>query len=171
MVALQVGPTEVCSIMLLGLLAGSTLARGSPLKGVAMTVFGLMLGIEGGPETVILPDVARYVRRQLVRAHSRHWPDDRIFRRILRRKRKYRRRLSGSATERSKAWLVPRPRHTPPSRAISFQLWALVFQAMPSWHGALTIHGHCTRASTHHPASGHFLGTDREASGSETSCL
>ena len=33
--------------MLLGLLAGSTLARGSPLKGVAMTVFGLLLGMVG----------------------------------------------------------------------------------------------------------------------------
>ncbi|MBO0751791.1 MAG: tripartite tricarboxylate transporter permease, partial [Bradyrhizobiaceae bacterium] len=46
-VALQFGPAEIFSIMLLGLLAGSTLARGSPLKGVAMTVFGLMLGIVG----------------------------------------------------------------------------------------------------------------------------
>jgi putative tricarboxylic transport membrane protein len=46
-VALQFGPAEVCSLMLLGLLAGSTLARGSPLKGVAMTVLGLMLGIVG----------------------------------------------------------------------------------------------------------------------------
>jgi putative tricarboxylic transport membrane protein len=46
-IALEFGPAEVCSIMLLGLLAGSTLARGSPLKGVAMTVFGLMLGIVG----------------------------------------------------------------------------------------------------------------------------
>src|SRR5690349_25121702 len=46
-VALQFGPTEICSLMLLGLLAGSTLARGSPLKGVAMTVLGLMLGIVG----------------------------------------------------------------------------------------------------------------------------
>ena len=46
-VALQFGPTEVCSLMLLGLLAGSTLARGSPLKGVAMTVLGLLLGIVG----------------------------------------------------------------------------------------------------------------------------
>jgi hypothetical protein len=33
--------------MLLGLLAGSTLARGSPLKGVTMTVLGLILGIVG----------------------------------------------------------------------------------------------------------------------------
>src|SRR5712672_3907886 len=46
-VALKFGPSEVCSLMLLGLLAGSTLARGSPIKGVAMTVLGLMLGIVG----------------------------------------------------------------------------------------------------------------------------
>ena len=45
--ALKFGPSEVCSLMLLGLLAGSTLARGSPLKGVAMTVLGLMIGIVG----------------------------------------------------------------------------------------------------------------------------
>ena len=46
-VALKFGPAEVCSLMLLGLLAGSTLARGSPLKGVAMTVLGLLLGSVG----------------------------------------------------------------------------------------------------------------------------
>jgi putative tricarboxylic transport membrane protein len=46
-VALQFGPAEICSLMLLGLLAGSTLARGSPVKGVAMTVLGLMIGIIG----------------------------------------------------------------------------------------------------------------------------
>src|ERR1700756_324491 len=46
-VALQFGPAEVCSLMLLGLLAGSTLARGSPVKGVAMTVVGLLIGIVG----------------------------------------------------------------------------------------------------------------------------
>jgi putative tricarboxylic transport membrane protein len=46
-IALQFGPAEICSLMLLGLLAGSTLARGSPVKGVAMTVLGLMLGIVG----------------------------------------------------------------------------------------------------------------------------
>jgi TctA family transporter len=45
--ALLFGPAEVCSLMLLGLLAGSTLARGSPLKGVAMTVLGLFLGSVG----------------------------------------------------------------------------------------------------------------------------
>jgi TctA family transporter len=46
-VALKFGPAEICSLMLLGLLAGSTLARGSPLKGVAMTVLGLILGLVG----------------------------------------------------------------------------------------------------------------------------
>jgi putative tricarboxylic transport membrane protein len=46
-VALEFGPAEICSLMLLGLLAGSTLARGSPVKGVAMTVLGLMMGIIG----------------------------------------------------------------------------------------------------------------------------
>src|SRR6201999_661731 len=46
-VALQFGPAEICSLMLLGLLAGSTLARGSPLKGIAMTLVGLLLGIVG----------------------------------------------------------------------------------------------------------------------------
>src|SRR5215467_9417225 len=46
-VALEFGPTEICSLMLLGLLAGSTLARGSPLKGIAMTLVGLLLGIVG----------------------------------------------------------------------------------------------------------------------------
>jgi TctA family transporter len=45
--ALDFGPSEICSLMLLGLLAGSTLARGSPLMGVAMTLFGQMLGLAG----------------------------------------------------------------------------------------------------------------------------
>jgi len=46
-IALKFGTAEICSLMLLGLLAGSTLARGSPLKGVAMTVVGLLVGIVG----------------------------------------------------------------------------------------------------------------------------
>ncbi|MBV9557220.1 MAG: tripartite tricarboxylate transporter permease [Pseudolabrys sp.] len=46
-IALKFGPAEVCSLMMLGLLAGSTLARGSPLKGVTMTVLGLIIGICG----------------------------------------------------------------------------------------------------------------------------
>ena len=45
--ALSFGPAEICSLMLLGLLAGSTLARGSALKGVAMTTIGLALGSVG----------------------------------------------------------------------------------------------------------------------------
>lgn len=63
--ALKFGPAEICSLMLLGLLAGSTLARGSPLKGVAMTLLGLLLGMIGtdittGAErfTFGLPDLA-----------------------------------------------------------------------------------------------------------------
>ncbi|WP_277185769.1 tripartite tricarboxylate transporter permease, partial [Caballeronia sp. BR00000012568055] len=46
-VAFEFGPTEIVSIMMLGLIAGSTMARGSKLKGIAMTVFGLLLGIVG----------------------------------------------------------------------------------------------------------------------------
>src|ERR1700710_1261824 len=45
--ALDFGPADICAIMLLGLLAGSTLARGSPIKGIAMTTLGLMLGVVG----------------------------------------------------------------------------------------------------------------------------
>jgi TctA family transporter len=46
-IAFQFGPTEICSLMLLGLLAGSTLAKGSPLKGVAMTLLGILLSLIG----------------------------------------------------------------------------------------------------------------------------
>ena len=46
-IAFQFGPAEIFSIMLLGLLAGSTMARGSPTKGIAMTTFGLLLGVVG----------------------------------------------------------------------------------------------------------------------------
>ncbi|GAB2831690.1 tripartite tricarboxylate transporter permease [Comamonas piscis] len=46
-IAFKFGPAELFSIMLLGLLAGSTMSRGSPLKGVAMTLFGLLCGIVG----------------------------------------------------------------------------------------------------------------------------
>src|SRR5215469_3887886 len=41
-IAFRFGPAEIFSIMMLGLLAGSTMSRGSPLKGVAMTLFGLL---------------------------------------------------------------------------------------------------------------------------------
>jgi TctA family transporter len=45
--ALAFGPAEIFSIMLLGLVAGGTMARGSPLKGVAMTIVGLLVGAVG----------------------------------------------------------------------------------------------------------------------------
>src|SRR5712671_4880249 len=40
-IAFKFGPSEMFSILLLGLLAGATMSRGSPLKGVAMTIIGL----------------------------------------------------------------------------------------------------------------------------------
>jgi TctA family transporter len=43
--------------MLLGLLAGATMSRGSPLKGVAMTVFGLLCGVVG---TDVISGTTRY---------------------------------------------------------------------------------------------------------------
>ncbi|UHC19550.1 tripartite tricarboxylate transporter permease [Methylobacterium currus] len=46
-IAFKFGPAEICTLMLLGLLAGATLARGSALKGVAMTLVGIVLGSVG----------------------------------------------------------------------------------------------------------------------------
>ena len=46
-VAFKFGPTEIAAIMVLGLIAGSTMSRGSPLKGIAMTLFGLLCGTVG----------------------------------------------------------------------------------------------------------------------------
>lgn len=46
-VAFKFGPTEMAAIMLLGMLTGATMSRGSPLKGVAMTIFGLVCGTVG----------------------------------------------------------------------------------------------------------------------------
>jgi TctA family transporter len=46
-IAFKFGPAEICAIMLLGLLAGATMSRGSPLKGIAMTLFGLTCGVVG----------------------------------------------------------------------------------------------------------------------------
>ena len=45
--ALSFGPSEYCALMLLGLIAASTVGQGSPLKGVAMVFFGLLLGVIG----------------------------------------------------------------------------------------------------------------------------
>ena len=46
-IAFNFGPPEIFSIMLLGLVAGATMSRGSPLNGVAMTLIGLLVGITG----------------------------------------------------------------------------------------------------------------------------
>lgn len=46
-ISFKFGPPEIFSIMLLGLLAGATMSRGSPLKGVGMVVIGLLLGVSG----------------------------------------------------------------------------------------------------------------------------
>jgi len=46
-VAFKFGPPELFSIMLLGLLAGGTMANGSALKGMSMTVVGMLLGLIG----------------------------------------------------------------------------------------------------------------------------
>ena len=53
--ALNFGPAEVCTLMLFGLLAGATLARGSPLKGVAMMLIGQILGLAGVDMNTGLP--------------------------------------------------------------------------------------------------------------------
>jgi len=45
--AFKFGATEIFSIMLLGLIAGATMSRGSALKGIAMTAFGLLIGTVG----------------------------------------------------------------------------------------------------------------------------
>jgi TctA family transporter len=45
--AFSFGPADLFSIMLLGLVAGSTMAGGSPLKGIIMTSLGLLVGVVG----------------------------------------------------------------------------------------------------------------------------
>ncbi|MCO5103160.1 MAG: tripartite tricarboxylate transporter permease [Burkholderiaceae bacterium] len=45
--ALNFGPSEYCALMLLGLIAASTVGQGSPIKGVAMVFLGLILGVVG----------------------------------------------------------------------------------------------------------------------------
>ncbi|MEX0959432.1 MAG: tripartite tricarboxylate transporter permease [Burkholderiales bacterium] len=46
-IGLAFGPAEYFSMMLLGLIAASTLSQQSPVKGIAMVVFGLLLGMVG----------------------------------------------------------------------------------------------------------------------------
>ncbi len=45
--ALQFGPAEYFAMMLLGLVAASTVASGAPVKGIAMVVLGVLLGLVG----------------------------------------------------------------------------------------------------------------------------
>ncbi|MBP7566256.1 MAG: tripartite tricarboxylate transporter permease [Burkholderiaceae bacterium] len=54
---MKFGPAEYFSMMLLGLVAASTLAGGAPAKGIAMVVFGLLLGMVG---TDVNTGVARF---------------------------------------------------------------------------------------------------------------
>ncbi len=54
---LKFGPAEYFSMMLLGLVAASTIATGAPIKGIAMVVLGLLLGVIG---TDVNSGVARY---------------------------------------------------------------------------------------------------------------
>lgn len=46
-IGLKFGPAEYFSLMVLGLIAASTLASGSPAKGLSMVVLGLLLGCVG----------------------------------------------------------------------------------------------------------------------------
>jgi len=46
-VALSFGPPEYFTMMALGLIAASTISAGSPVKGIAMVVLGVMLGLIG----------------------------------------------------------------------------------------------------------------------------
>ena len=45
--AFKFGPAEYFSMMMVGMLAGATLAKGSAVKGVAMVMLGLLLGVTG----------------------------------------------------------------------------------------------------------------------------
>ncbi len=49
--ASKFGPADIAAIMLLGLLAGATMARGSPLRGIATTLLGLVCGLAGTDTT------------------------------------------------------------------------------------------------------------------------
>ncbi len=46
-IALRFGPAEYFSMVVLGLIAASTISVGSPAKGIAMVVLGLLLGVVG----------------------------------------------------------------------------------------------------------------------------
>ena len=46
-IAFSFGPQEITTLMLLGLLAGATLAKGSAVRGIAMTLLGILLSLVG----------------------------------------------------------------------------------------------------------------------------
>ncbi len=56
-IAFQFGPAEYFSLMFMGLLAAATLTSGSPLKGIAMVLVGLILGVIG---TDVNTGIARF---------------------------------------------------------------------------------------------------------------
>ncbi len=56
-VAAQLGPPELFSIMLLGLLCGATMSKGKMLNGIAMALLGLLIGAAG---TDVNSGVARF---------------------------------------------------------------------------------------------------------------
>lgn len=56
-IGFKFGPAEYFAMMLLGLMAAATIGQGSPLKGIAMVVFGVLIGLIG---TDVNSGVARY---------------------------------------------------------------------------------------------------------------
>jgi TctA family transporter len=60
-VALSFGPPEYFAMMALGLIAASTVSTGSPLKGMAMVVFGVALGMIGTDIETGMPRFAFHV--------------------------------------------------------------------------------------------------------------
>jgi len=56
-IGFKFGPAEYFSMMLLGLMAAATIGQGSPLKGIAMVIVGILIGLIG---TDVNSGVARY---------------------------------------------------------------------------------------------------------------
>jgi putative tricarboxylic transport membrane protein len=60
--ALSFGPAEYFSMMLLGLVAASSISTGSPAKGIAMVVLGILLGLVGADVETGIPRFAFDIR-------------------------------------------------------------------------------------------------------------
>ncbi|GLS12660.1 tripartite tricarboxylate transporter permease [Hydrogenophaga electricum] len=56
-IGLEFGPAEFCAMMVLGLVAASSMSSGSAVKGLAVMVFGLLLGMVG---TDVNSGISRY---------------------------------------------------------------------------------------------------------------